>query len=181
MIGFFFNNRHSKEFNLSLEDAHRPLLPERRRNDYEITGRNGTVNFGGETYATRQITVDIAFIADNVHNLQLLAREIAHWLSGRGILYFDDEPTRAYDAIVYNSIDTEQLIRFKRASVVFECQPFAKSINFLQRANQNIESGHIENITSEGTHSTDSIIIFITNNGEKDISNIKISRRALTS
>ena len=179
MIGFFFASRHSREFNIAvMEDAARGLLPSLRRNDYKITGRHGTTDFGNETYDTRQITVDICFISKDEPNLQVLAREIAHWLSGKGLLYFDDEPTKAYDAVVYQAVDTDQLIRAKRASVTFECQPFAKTINFLQSTNPSVNSGSTINIYSHGTQSTPAIIT-IRNIGNSNINNIKVIRRAM--
>lgn len=161
-----------------MEDAHRPLLPERHRNDYEISGRHGTVDFGGETYRTRQIAVDIYFISQDMIHLQALAREIAHWLSGKGILIFDDEPDKAYDAVVYSGVDTEQIIRTKRATVVFECQPFAKTINFLQSINPGVVRGHTVDIDSHGTQATPGIII-LQNTGAVNITNLTIIRRAL--
>jgi predicted phage tail component-like protein len=179
MTGFFFNNRHSLDFWMAMEDAHRPLLPALRRNDYEITGRHGTVDFGGETYATRQISIDLCFISDNVRNLQTAARDIAFWLSGKGLLWFDDETDKAYDAVVYEAVDTEQLIRTKRTSVVFECQPFAKTINFLQSVHSGASSGHIMDIFSDGSVPTP-VIIIIKNTGAIDIENIAIRRRAIT-
>jgi len=179
MIGFFFNHRHSRDFWLAMEDAHRPLLPARRRNDYEIAGRHGTTDFGGETYKTRPIPVDIHFISDNVRSLQIAAREIALWLSGKGLLWFDDEPDKAYDAVVYEEIDTEQLIRTKRARVVFECQPLAKTINFLQSVHSGVSSGHVMKISSAGTEATPARII-IRNTGTIDTSSVVIRRRALS-
>ena len=180
MTGFFFNNRHSREFWLTMENAHRPLLPELRRNDYEVSGRHGTISFGNETYTTRQITVDIWIIEKNVRDLQALTREIAFWLGGgnKGILWFDDEPNKAYDAVVYATVDTEQIIRAKRAIVVFECQPFAKSIHFLQSVHRGVSSGHIVEIFSNGTVPTPAKII-ITNTGAINTDNIVIRRRAL--
>ena len=179
MIGFFFADKHSREFNLvAMEDAKRGLLPSLRRNDYEISGRHGTVNFGNETYDTRQVTVDIAFLSVNEEILQELARDIAYWLSGRGLLYFDDEPHRAYDAVVYEPVDTDQIIRAKRASVTFECQPFAKTINFRQSINTSMSSGNKIPIESQGTQPTP-CIIFFRNTGNTVITNLRITRRAL--
>ena len=178
MVGFFFANRHSADFNMAMEYAHRPLLPALNRNDYKITGRHGTVDFGSETYNTRPITVDICFIGKNVHDLQALARDVAFWLSGKGILYFDDEPNRAYDAVVYNQIDTQQIIRTKRAQVVFECQPFAQTINFLQSINPQTPPGHTIAIESQGTQSTPNITI-IRNTGNTNITSLQLIRRAL--
>ena len=178
MTGFFFAGRHSNEFWMAMEDAHRPLLPELRRNDYEISGRHGTIDFGNETRATRPIPVEICFISDNVRNLQTVARDIAFWLSGKGSLRFDDEPGLAYDAVVYDAVDTEQLIRTKRATVVFECQPFAKTINFLQSINPGVASGHTIDILSNGTQPTHGIII-IRNTGDTPITDITVIRRAL--
>jgi predicted phage tail component-like protein len=178
MIGFFFNNRHSKEFYMAMETAGRGLLPSLRRNDYIITGRHGTVNYGNETYNTRQIRVDIAFLTDNLPDLQLLARNIAYWLSGKGILYFDDEPDKAYDAQIYEAVDTAQLITAKRASVVFECQPFAKSIYYLQNNYVGTASGEAMSLTSEGTQPTP-CIIYLRNTGSSNINSITVTRKAV--
>jgi len=177
MTGFFFANKHSREFYMAMEEAHRPLLPERTRNDYIIAGRHGTVDFNSETYKTRPIPVDICFISDNVQNLQTLAREIAFWLSGKGILYFDDEPGLAYDAVVYQTVNTEQLITAKRATVVFECQPFAKTINFRQSINPEMTGGTVIPVENKGTQATP-CLIYVTNTGDTPITNLKITRRA---
>ncbi len=177
-VGFFFNNNHSREFDIAMENAARGLLPSLRRNDYEITGRHGTVDYGNETYNTRQITVDIGFISDNVSNLQLKARDIAYWLSGKGILIFDDEPDKAYSARVYEAVSAEQLIRAKRASVTFECQPFATSINYLQNIYTGVSSGNEMQVISKGSQPTPCIII-IKNTGGINISNITITRKAV--
>lgn len=178
MTGFFFADKHSREFWMAMEDASRPLLPELRRNDYEITGRHGTVDFGGETYATRQITVDICFISDNVTNLQETARSISLWLSGSGLLWFDDECHRAYTAKVYMGVDTEQLIRAKRASVVFECQPFARTIHYLQNIHAGVSGGTVIPVESGGTQPTP-CLIFVRNTGSTALTNLRITRRAL--
>lgn len=177
MIGFFFNNKHSKEFDIAMEQAGRGLLPSLRRNDYEITGKHGTIDYGNETYNTRQIPIDIAFISENVSDLQLKARDVAYWLSGKGMLIFDDEPDKAYDAKVYVAVDAEQLIRCKRASVTFECQPFAYSINYFQNNYSGVKNYQEMEVTSKGTQPTPCIII-IKNTGTINISNISITRRA---
>lgn len=176
--GFFFANRHSSDFWLAMGDARRPLLAGRRRNDYEISGRHGTVDFGGETYKPMPIPVEIYFISEDEYRLQVVAREIAHWLSGKGILVFDDEPDKAYDAVVYDEIDTDQIIRTKRATVVFECQPFASTINFLQSINPGVTRGHTVDIDSRGTQATPGIVI-LQNTGTVPITSITIIRRAL--
>jgi len=163
---------------MAMENTARGLLPSKRRNDYEVSGRDGTVSIGNATYNTRQVTIDICFIDRNPHNLQLFARDVAQWLSGTGILFFDDEPQRAYDATIYATIDAEELVVAKRASVIFECQPFAKSISPLQSLNHNIASGNQINIFSHGTHPTPGIFI-LRNTGTVAINNIVITRRSL--
>jgi len=178
MIGFFFDNKHSREFWMAMEYADRSILPERRRNDYVIAGRDGTVDFGNDTYGTKPIPVTFTFISKNVIDLQKEARKIASWLSGEGLLWFDDEPDVAYTAKVYETVTAEQIIRTKRVTVVFECQPFAKSIHFLQSVHNGVSSGHIMDIFSHGTVPTP-VIIIITNTGSTNINNIVIRRRAL--
>jgi len=179
VIGFFFADQHSKDFNvMAMENASRGLLPSLRRNDYEINGRHGTVDFGGETYNTRQLPVDICFISAGEPELQILARNVAHWLSGKGLLFFDDEPDKAYNAVVYNAVDTEQLITAKRATVVFECQPFAKTIHHRQSINAGVASGRTIPINSHGTQQTP-CLIFLRNTGTTTTTNVRITRRAL--
>ena len=191
MTGFFFANRHSREFaqefregtgevaHVVMEGASRGLLPSLRRNDYEISGRHGTVDFGGETNDTRQIPVNITLVCRDEATLRELAHEVAFWLRGKGLLFFDDNPARAFDAVVYESVDAEELIAAKRATVVFECQPFAKTINFLQSINPSIASGHTVDIFSNGTQPTPTSMIIMQNTGGVAITGLKIIRRAL--
>ena len=179
MIGFFFAGRHSQEFeNVVMERAKRGLLPSLRRNDYEISGRDGTVDFGGETNDTRQIPVNITLVSKDEFILQELAHEVAHWLRGKGLLIFDDNPTRAFDAVIYDAVDVDELVTAKRATVVFECQPLAKTIHFLQSINPGIGNGHVVDIFSHGTQPTPTSIIILKNTGSVAINNITITRRA---
>lgn len=177
MITFFFKDKHSNEFNLALENASRGLLPSLRPSSYIINGRHGTVDFGNETYDTRQITVDIVFISLNTEDLQKLAREIAYWLSGSGMLIFSDEPDKSYQAKVYDAVDTEQLIRAKKCSITFECQPFAQSINYNQIDELKAHNGKNIIVNSIGTQKTPCRII-IRNVGTVNINNIEITRKA---
>jgi len=179
MVGFFFAGKHSLDFkNVVMAYAQRGLRPSIRRNDYEISGRDGTVDFGEETFDTHPIPINIYLLGTDENNLRELAREVAFWLSGKGSLRFDDEPHREHDAAVYNSIDAEQFFNAKRATVTFECQPFAKSINFLQSVNPGIPPGFVANISSEGTQRTPARIT-LRNTGNTTITNLTVSRRAL--
>jgi len=179
MIGFFFIDKHSSDFNtVVMERAKRNLTPPKRRNDYQVSGRHGTVDFGDETYGTRQIPVNIYLISRNEKELRKLARDVAFWLSGKGRLLFDDEPQQAYDAVVYEEIDAEQLFRVKRVTVTFECQPFAKTVDFMQSTSHGIRHGHTASINSQGTQATPPRII-INNTSNSTITSITITRRAL--
>lgn len=181
MIGFFFANRHSSEFNtMAMVTSSRTLLPPMRRNDYQVAGRDGTVDFGGETYDTRQPTIDICFIDRDAHNLQALSHEVAHWLSGKGLLIFDDNPTKALDAVIYEGVEAEELYIAKRASVTFECQPDYKTISPLQSLNPDTASGNVIDIFSHGTRPTPGLFI-LRNTGNVALNNIVITRRSLTS
>jgi len=154
-------------------------LPSLRRNDYEISGRDGTVDFGGETNDTRQIPVEITILSKNEEALQELAHDVAFWLRGKGLLFFDDNPRRAWDAVIYDAVDVDELITAKRATVVFECQPFAKDINFRQSINPGIPSGLIVDIFSNGTQPTPTSIFILRNTGNVAVNNVTITRRAL--
>ena len=179
MLGFFFADKHSQEFaDVVMERAGRGILPSLRRNDYEISGRHGTIDFGGEMNNTRQIPVNITIVSKDEETLQELAHQVAFWLRGKGLLIFDDNQQRAFDAVVYEAVDADELITAKRTTVIFECQPFAKTIHHLQSINTNVSNGRIIPIVSAGTQSTP-CLIFFSNTGNTNITNLRITRRAL--
>jgi len=111
--------------------------------------------------------------------LRAKAREMARWLSGKGMLVFDDEPDKAYDAAVYGYVGIEQLELLPAGllTVTFECQPFAESLEYRQVNIPSITEkpyNIVANVT--GTAET-CCIITLKNNGSTNIEGITITRK----
>ena len=170
-ISFSFKGIHASKFNIAAESI-RPLAPDLRRNDYMILSRHGTIEHAGTpgtstlgTYANRQIAVDIVFVNTG------FSREIAEWLNGKGRLIFDDEPDKYYDATIYTAIHAQELVRAKKAQIIFECFPFAKSVKLNVANKPGI-------IATNGTWETP-VIIRMQNTGAGAIRDIMITRRLI--
>lgn len=179
MIGFKFRNIHSSEFDIGVKSDDRSLIPELRKNEFVIPGRHGTIDFGLNTYEKRQIKMQIGLMKNaNWEALRQKARDIAKWLSGKGMLIFDDEQDKAYQASVYGYVGIEQikLLPMGTFNVIFECQPFAESINYKQE-NKEITTNNYEiQVNAEGTAEA-CCIITIKNLGNEIIDDITITRK----
>lgn len=181
MIGFTFRNIHSSTFNIGVKSDDRSLVPELRKNEFVIPGRHGTIDYGMNTYENRPITLQIGTFKNVTwEDLRLKARDIAKWLSGKGMLIFDDEPDKAYQASLYNYVGIEQvqLLPMGILSVVFECQPFAESLEYRQVNVPSITTKPYNvPLNVNGTSET-CCIITIKNTGTTNISNITLRRKA---
>lgn len=142
MIGFTFRNIHSSTLNVIARNIDRTVVPRRRKNKFVIPGRHGTIDYGEGEYEERQIIVELGvFENTNLEDFRENIRDIAKWLSGSGLLIFDDEPDKAYQASVNEYIGINPYIEedyvieaFAAGTirVVFECQPFAESLEYRQ-------------------------------------------------
>lgn len=155
-------------------------MPARRVRQYEVEGRHGVIDYGGETYEMRNISLKIVIFGSNTHEeLRQKVRDVAFWLSGNGNLIFDDEPDKAYTAKVISQISLDQFVTTGMATVSFQCQPFAQTPNYSQ-INTNITTKPTTTtVTSSGTQDTPAIII-IKNIGTTTIGNIELQRKAVT-
>lgn len=181
MIGFTFRNVHSSTFGIGVKSDDRSLIPALRKNEFEIPGRHGTVDFGLNTYEKRPINMHIGLLKNNSWNqLRLKARDIARWLSGKGMLVFDDEPDKAYNAAVYSYVGIEQieLLPAGLLNITFECQPFAESLEYRQVNITSISTSPYEVPAQVNGTSETGCIITIKNIGATNISNITIRRKA---
>lgn len=187
MIGFKFNNIHSSEMGVYAINLDRSALPSLRRKDYIVTGRDGSIDYGGNTYDTRIISLEIASI-DNptMEDFRKHIREIAKWISGSGYLIFDDEPDKAYHAKVYEAISIDPVYEedyimdpFNAGlmQISFECQPFAESPNYNQVLKETTRNEEKLEIDVDGTQPT-CCLIRITNKGSNSIKGITITRKA---
>ncbi len=177
MKGFTFANIHSSTYELYVRSDNRTITPALRKNEFVIPGRHGTLDFGNNTYEARFITMELFLVRKTMEDLRKQARDIAHWLSKSGLLVFDDEPDKAYQAKVYNNIDIEEIAAYGKSMVTFECQPFAESLEYRQVNIPSItDNAHEIKVNVSGTAET-CCIITIKNNGTSDINNITLVRK----
>lgn len=177
MKGFTFANIHSSTYELYVRSDNRTITPALRKNEFVIPGRHGTLDFGNNTYEPRFITMELFLVRKTMEDLRKQARDIAHWLSKSGLLVFDDEPDKAYQAKVYNNIDIEEIAAYGKSMVTFECQPFAESLEYRQVNIPSItDNAHEIKVNVSGTAET-CCIITIKNNGTSNINNITLVRK----
>lgn len=106
------------------------LVPERRKNKAEISGRDGSFDFGNDSYYPRPITMECMIKANNKAARDTALAEAAVWLSGSGPLILGRSNTKQWMAKVYSSIDLELAARTGRFTVVFEADPpFAEDVD----------------------------------------------------
>ena len=127
MLGFVYGDKHSNDFGIVAKSVSRPILPSLRKRELIIPSRHGTYDFGNNAYENRSISVLLQYIGNSFNELRIRARNIAAWLGNMtyATLTFDDEPDKYYLAKIYNALDLETLFRLGKATVQFECQPFA--------------------------------------------------------
>ena len=177
MKGFTFANIHSSTYELYVRSDNRTITPALRKNEFVIPGRHGTLDFGNNTYEPRFITMELFLVRKTMEDLRKQARDIAHWLSKSGLLVFDDEPDKAYQAKVYNNIDIEEIAAYGKSMVTFECQPFAESLEYRQVNVPSITTRPYDILANvEGTSETPCIIT-IKNIGNTNIEGITITRK----
>jgi predicted phage tail component-like protein len=123
-----FKNAHSyNDHKLIMQSTERNLLPEVKRQQVDILSIDGKFDLqtGTPVYENRIITVRLTYQFTNLPDLTAKRREVAQWLSGRGHLIFDDEPSKYYDAKVFSAIAVVQTFKTLTLDVAFECKPFA--------------------------------------------------------
>ena len=128
MNGLTYKNKHSlSDFKLVLQSLSRPVLPALRKRELAIPGKHGVYDFGGNTFYTRTISVLLQYLGASIEDLRLEFRDVAAWLTSSEYLplIFDDEPDKYYLAKIYDPVALESLYRVGKATVQFECQPFA--------------------------------------------------------
>ena len=115
------------DFKIIAKSVDRPILPTLRKREMTIPGKQGTYDFGGNTYDNRIIPVLMQYVGATFNDLRLRARDIAAWLSQTSYkeLIFSDEPDKYYLAKIYDPVGLETFFRLGKATIQFECQPFA--------------------------------------------------------
>ena len=159
LSGFTFAGQLSAQVGIYLDTPTRELKPAVRTNEYIIPGRDGTLDYGGETYEKISITVPIAYKSTKTETLRDIARNLAMFFAQRGDLVFDDEPDKAYrDAKVVSAPTITEIINIGSATVVFEAQPFLQSLDYHQQDAHGVLLPHSEQVVSNGTVETPCLI-----------------------
>lgn len=137
-----------------------------RTKETTIDGRDGAIveKLG---YKTRIRNVEIGLKKDaNVD-------KILSYFSGEGDLIFKNENDKVYKAAIYEQVDLERLLRLRKGSVAFYCQPFkykrndifetikdnkvkekkGKHLELLNCAEQNVVDLKLEGSTTQSTRS----------------------------
>lgn len=91
--------------------------PAQRVNTEEIDGRDGDiVTVLGYSAYDKEIDIGLSFEYD--------IDDIISFFNSSGRIVFSNEPDKYYNFAVYNQIDFDKLIRFKKATVTVHVQPF---------------------------------------------------------
>ena len=112
------NNKNSLELTgLYISKLPAITKPSKRATIEEIDGRDGDIitTLG---YSAYDKVIEIGLVGD--YDLDA----IMNFFNQDGIITFSNEPERYYRFSILNKIDFEELLRFKKASIVFHCQPF---------------------------------------------------------
>jgi predicted phage tail component-like protein len=173
-MGFTFNNVHSNEMGVVFKSVDRTLLPPKRVTRYTIPGKSGTYDIE-DGYENREIVCEVAFVGDDYkyQGVRTRARAVAEWLSGEGLLVFDDEPGKAYNAKVVSGVSIEQIAVTGRCEVAFSCAPFAESLEYNQQAVASVSLPRTERVDVSGSQETD-CLIYITARGR--MTNLTVTR-----
>lgn len=119
-----FNGTTSDIIGISIIDVRRPLLPQLTKNTVKVPGKHGEIDLGENTYENIIIEVDIGLAEDTETNRLIKARQVAAWLSKKGVLSFSDEPNIHYVGRVYSSIPLETFLTLGQSTLLFDCEPF---------------------------------------------------------
>lgn len=135
-----------------------------------IQGRNGTYDWSDGTFANGTITIPCKYFGSTAPSS---LRAVAAWLSGTGDLVFDDEPTKHYEAKLYQSIDVERDLFEDGFEIVFTVFPFAMSELNTKNATLT-SSGEEVTVKTGGTAKTPCLITYI-NTGSTTVNNLTIT------
>jgi len=113
-----------------------------------IPGRDGHLTQDFETYSSTVKSVECTIL-----DISMVDQVIA-WLDGSGEVIFSNQDDRKYQASIMNQVPFNKIIRkWYKFIIIFECQPFALSIN-----NQVITLTAPGSIFGAGTHKSKPVI-----------------------
>lgn len=178
-LSFKFRGKSSKDFGIYVKEDDRVLKPELSRREIIIPGKDGSYDFGDNTYRNRLIRLELGLLGDYTPaELRQKIRDVSFWLDGKGKLVFDDEPDLYYEAKVCEVVPFQLYgsnsfrdgsFNSGVSSVVFDCYPFA----FKPLRSIKLKKGI--NIINYGGTARGPCRIKIKNTGNQTISLIKIT------
>ena len=176
--GFTFRGRHSSEFNIICDPSSRELIPERRRTLITIPGRSGSYVQDDNTYNDRSESFTCYYTKRDDSDISLQAREIAAWLAEDGVLCFDNEPDKFYDAYFSGSLPLTKHLKYGEFDLQFTYSPPFAYTAQQQHVQVITSEDDAVNISVEGTAPTPCRLI-IRNNGDTTIENLRIAYKLL--
>lgn len=174
MTGFTFAGVHSSVHNIICDPSSRQLIPEKRRNLITIPGRSGSYSQEDGAYNDRSESFVCYYTKKDDSDISQQARKIAAWLATGGVLCFDNEPDKFYDAYFSGAPPLTKHLKYGEFELTFTYSP-----PFAYTAQQDL----VETITSEndtitintyGTAPTPCRMI-IRNTGATTIQNLRIT------
>ena len=109
--GFYFKNKHSNDFGVTVQTQSRPIKPEMKIQTYDSPYIDGEYDFSTanaynrEFYKNRVFKMNLQISAADLSELNNKITKITTWLMGRGELIFDDTPNVKWNASVIETID----------------------------------------------------------------------------
>lgn len=171
--GFTFNGIHSSQFNVYCDPASRQLIPERRRSRITVPGRSGTFSQEDGAFNDRTESFTCWYTRKPNSDISRQAREIAAWLAEDGILCFDHEPDKFYNAAFTGAPPLTKHLMYGEFSLTFTYSPpFAYTTPQSVVRTVTREADTVT-VRSKGTAPTPCRII-ITNRGDTAIQNLRI-------
>lgn len=130
MRGIKFNDKTSADMEVLVQVTSLPLLPEKRANRQEVEGRDGYIDYGGNSYANKIIGMTITLKAKNRQELMMKSRLLANWLAPKGVLSLSEEPNVYYVGEIFTLIDRSKSIHsVAEYPVVFDVEPYAYMVH----------------------------------------------------
>ena len=134
--GFTFKGIHSGRFGIVMKTSSRPIQPELKSSVYDAPLMDGSYDFsaansyGRAFYKDRTFVIIMQIFAADIYELQKKISRISSWLTGSGILTFDDMPFVKWNASLSTGMDYAPELSGTKAvlTATFDVKPFSEAI-----------------------------------------------------
>ena len=168
-FGFTFGGVDFYEkYGILLEKTKDNLIPEMRERKTVVPDRNGAYDYGAKYYDERVVELQCVSLRQLT---RAEMRELAYDLSGKKELRTWHEPDKYYMGQLFTTDPIEYIGTIgNRFGLPFKCEPFAYGNQITERFENNAT------LRYSGTAETP-VRITITNNGDKDMTGVRIKIR----